>query len=136
MRTICHQMQQMPAVLRSLTQMCFGFALFAVFAFGNTGNIDGEPLAREEFWRRGAGPLFLLIGVIFPIIGYGFTRRAGWSRPMFVAVALVLSGIPFISSMVSPHAILTTAPLLIPATYLYSSSKVSAYFSEAPQKKH
>ena len=69
-------------------------ALFLVAAFIPSGDycINGEPVSFTEFWRRGGGPLFVAVGILLPIIGYGLLRRRRWSlywfAGFFVATAL------------------------------------------------
>ena len=75
----------MPLILKWLTVLCFAGVLFPVIAAIPGGNftINGQEVSHAEFWRFGGGPLFVLVGIVFPITGYAFAKRKAWGRFLF-----------------------------------------------------
>jgi hypothetical protein len=80
----------MPKGLRWLTIICFGFALFLPLSLIPAGGhyINGTEVTFAEFWRRGGGPLFFAMGIVFPLMGFGFLRAQNWSRYAFVGIQI------------------------------------------------
>jgi len=81
----------MPYGLRMITIGCFIGALFLPIAFipGGGYSINGESVSFTEFWRRGGGPLFVAIGILLPVIGYGILKRRRWSRYWFAGFLII-----------------------------------------------
>jgi hypothetical protein len=123
----------MPMGLRFLTFICFGFALFlplSLLPFG--GSINGQEVSFTEFWRRGGGPTFFIIGILFPITGYGFLRARNWSRYLFagfnvaLAVFSVFGSLPVFSSL--PDAVIELVLVAAITYYLFCWPAVRNYF--------
>ena len=83
--------KQMPFILKLLTVLCFAGVLFPVGAAipGDGFTINGQQVSQAEFWRLGAGPLFVLVGIVFPITGYAFAQRKSWGRHLFTGFLFV-----------------------------------------------
>jgi len=75
----------MPWLLKWLTVLCFASVLAPVIAAipGGIFTINGQEVSHAEFWRLGGGPLFVLVGIIFPVTGYAFAKRKRWGRYLF-----------------------------------------------------
>jgi hypothetical protein len=81
----------MPIGLRFIMSGCFIGVLFAFVAFLPflEWRIDDVPISFSEFWRRGGGPLCLLVGILLPVIGYGLATARNWSRYLLMGFGVV-----------------------------------------------
>ncbi len=113
--------KQMPRMLKLLTVFCFAGVLFAVGAATPGGNftINGRAVTYSEFWRSGAGPLFVLIGVILPITGYAFVKRKSWGRFLFAGLLVAIN----IATMVMDEFM--TAELVSPSDFVWSLASMA-----------
>jgi hypothetical protein len=80
--------KQMPETLRAITVIIFlAGILFIVLAF-LFGELDGKQIKTYVFWILGYGHIFFLTGILLIVTGFGFLRRAIWSRPILIFLFL------------------------------------------------
>ena len=130
--------KRMPFILKWLTALCFAGVLFPVIAAipGGTCTINGHEVSHTEFWRLGGGPLFVLVGIVFPIVGYAFAKCKSWGRYLFagffafVIIATLIAG-QFIPVYRTRPVDLVQYPLFMwfIIWYLFFKSNVKAYFN-------
>src|SRR3954452_11137130 len=122
----------MPYGLRMIAVGCFVGALFLVLAVVPGGGhwINGEAVSFTEFWRRGGGPLFLVVGILLPVIGYGIVTRQRWSRSWFAGFLIItaLFSVTFHPEWADLVGLLFTAFLV---WYLFRRRTVRAYFDRS-----
>lgn len=89
--------------------------------------IGQERISFIHFWRRGAGPAFLLAGILFPLCSYGFLRARNWARYLYVGIHIAL--IPW-SLVVAPSigSLLAIAWLVFALYYFFFRPQVLDYF--------
>jgi hypothetical protein len=131
--------KSMPVVLKGLTGFCFASILFPIIALlPGHFTISGQEVSHAEFWRLGGGPTFVLIGILFPVCGYGFVSRKFWAPRLFMGILIAgilsqaIAGrfLP-IYSMQAVDALqyCIFIPLLL--WYLMFKKNVREYFAEA-----
>lgn len=91
--TAYHSFKRMPFVLKHITGMCCAFTLFLPMAFIPGGNyrINEEPVTLAEFWQRGGGPAFVMVGLSSGAIAYGVLRARQWIRRVLPALPIPLA---------------------------------------------
>jgi hypothetical protein len=91
--TACHSFKRMPFVLKHITGMCCVFTLFLPAALIPGGNyrIDEEPVTFAEFWQRGGGLVFMMLGVLFGVIACGVLQARQWVRRLLPAFPIPLA---------------------------------------------
>ena len=122
--------QHMPVGLRMIMWGCFIGILFIPLALvpGGGHSINGELVSFTEFWRRGGGPVFVAVGVLLPVIGYGIATRKGWSRYLFIGFLVVTS---LLSFAFHPNAedVISFLFIGLMTWYLFWRRSVSDYFA-------
>lgn len=109
--------------------------LFAPFDIGEFTYND-QAVSGPEFLRL-AGPLFVIVGVLFAAIGWGLWRNKPWARPLIMLHWLALIALVVAVSWSMPEGrtqALNTLPTLVPLAvfawwYLYRKKNVVAYFA-------
>lgn len=118
---------RMPGLLGWLMVMCFAFVLLLPLSLIGGHSINGVQVTREEFWRRGGGPLFAIAGALFPVCGYGIMRAQNWSRYLFVGLHLAsLVGSLFVGG--GANTVWGLGSVTFFTYYLFWRSNVREYF--------
>ena len=95
----------------------------------NSFAIDGREVSYSVWWTRGAGPVAVLLGVLFPICGYLFLLRKPNARAVYLA-SLTLSLIVSYVMLQRPLFVVLGGGLVaFGARYLYCKPTVAAYFA-------
>lgn len=66
------------------------FPLFAILPLaGGEITINGESLTWQEFWKRGDGMVFLIVGPLLLEVPYGVLQRKWWVRPYLIGLPAI-----------------------------------------------
>jgi len=125
--------------------MCFAGALFPIIAAipGNGFRINGQAVSHANFWRLGGGPLFVIVGIVFPIAGSAFVKRKSWGRYLLAGffivsiIARLIAGefVPiYKNSLIDFIESLVFISLLV--WYLFFKTSVKEYFDHTMESSN
>jgi hypothetical protein len=122
--------RDVPIGLRMIMRGCFIGVLFIPLALIPAGGhwINGEAVSFTEFWRRGGGPMFIVVGILLPLIGCGIAARKDWSRYAFIGFLLLTLGF---STIAQPHwdELISVLFIAFIIWYLFWRHTVREYFA-------
>jgi len=133
-RSVFFRFKEMPLLLRfvlfpysligSIVFVCGSFIPLVEF------EIEGKQVAWSEWWAFGAGPLFIVIGVLLGISAIGFYGKKRLARLTFLAAFAV--ALLFIGEFEAPTMrgiVVMGMVFLIVGWYFFGKKSVRHYFS-------
>jgi len=124
--------RKMPQGLRfaSLVSLLLAFCLPAAVLPIGEFFVQGDRVSFAEFWHRGGGIIFLLVGLVSAMLFYGFVMARRWARHLAVAFGWFAVAATFIGwqgfTLDVVFAFLIFGGL--PTWYLYCRQPVRDYF--------